>query len=74
MIFHLGGLESVSDPAAFSQKLDRIAGRGANTLKRLILKAVYLKLGLSIDDTYGSNFEESLRRARELLAEKENRP
>ncbi|SRR6266849_5967130 len=68
LMFHMGAKASASGAKAFSGALERVTGSGSVIVEKLIIKSLYSRLGMKLDDDREVfSFENSILRAKKFM-------
>ena len=68
LMYHMGAKASASGAKEFSGALERITGSGSVIVEKLIVKALYARLGMKLEDHPPSfSFENSILRAQKFM-------
>lgn len=68
LMYHMGAKASASGAKAFSGALERITGSGSVIVEKLIVKSLYGRLGMKLeDDGVSFSFENSILRAQKFM-------
>jgi hypothetical protein len=70
LIYHMGVKASVSGAKEFAGALERVTGSGSVIVEKLIVRALYNKIGIRLEDSLeGFSFENSISRAQKLMVQ-----
>ena len=68
LMYHMGERASTSGAKAFSVALGRVTGSVSVVVEKLIVKALYNRIGLKLEDNGGGfSFESSILRAQKFM-------
>lgn len=68
LMYHMGAKASASGARVFSGALQRVTGSGSVIVEKLIIKALYSRLGMKLEeDRKAFSFENSILRAQEFM-------
>lgn len=70
LMYHMGAKASASGAKAFSGALERVTGSVSVVVEKLIVKALYNRIGLKLEDDGGAfSFENSILRAQKFMTQ-----
>ncbi|HEY6282593.1 MAG TPA: hypothetical protein VIW22_01565 [Nitrososphaerales archaeon] len=68
LMFHMGAKASASGAKSFSGALERVTGSASVVVEKLIVKALFSRIGLKLEDNGGAfSFENSILRAQTFM-------
>ena len=70
LMFHMGAKASASGAKEFSEALERVTGSVFVVVEKLIVKALYSRIGLKLEDNGGAfSFENSILHAQTFMSQ-----
>lgn len=70
LMYHMGAKASASGAKAFSESLERVTGSVSVVVEKLIVKALYNRIGLKLEENGGAfSFESSISRAQKFMTQ-----
>jgi hypothetical protein len=68
LMYHMGAKASASGAKGFSGALERVTGSGSVIVEKLIVKALYGRIGMKVEDEReGFSFENSILQAQKFM-------
>ncbi len=69
LLISKGMLDHAEDPGELERQLSSTFGNGSLVLERMIVKALYRKLGIRLDSSFGFDYAKALDVARHVFGE-----